>query len=121
MDMEMYVDSYHQQSQADFRSYVLDARHLSIARQLTTLIRSFESKVTETLEEKLDYLFLHPHTDPTVCALIAKNDYYNLATNNCQIFATNLAKRVKEKPPVTAPPAAAITQAFDMKPRFAIN
>ncbi|KAL8983236.1 MAG: hypothetical protein Q9177_005031 [Variospora cf. flavescens] len=53
--------------------------------------------------------------------LTFKNDCYNLATNNCQTFAKNLARRMKKKPPVTAPPAAPITQPFDMKPRFPID
>ncbi|KAL8913040.1 MAG: hypothetical protein Q9171_002108 [Xanthocarpia ochracea] len=53
-------------------------------------------------------------------ALITKNDCYNLAFNNCKIFASRLAKRI-QKPPTPAAPPAPPSQPFDMTARFEID
>ncbi|KAI4210649.1 MAG: hypothetical protein LQ351_006528 [Letrouitia transgressa] len=52
-------------------------------------------------------------------ALIAENDCYNVATNNCKTFASKLAKRIQAAP--AAPPAPGTVtnaQPFDMQVQF---
>ncbi|KAL8728667.1 MAG: hypothetical protein Q9166_005231 [cf. Caloplaca sp. 2 TL-2023] len=47
-------------------------------------------------------------------ALIAKNDCYNLATNNCKTFASKLARNIQKPPPAPAAPRPP-AQPFDMQ------
>ncbi|KAL8923861.1 MAG: hypothetical protein Q9172_002949 [Xanthocarpia lactea] len=70
-------------------------------------------------------LLPHPFTDrvhiiDVADALITKIDCYNLAFNNCKIFASRLARRI-QKPPTPAAPPAPPSQPFDMTAQFEID
>ncbi|KAL9044281.1 MAG: hypothetical protein Q9214_002569 [Letrouitia sp. 1 TL-2023] len=54
-------------------------------------------------------------------AIITKNDCYSLLTNNCQLFARNLGKRITKVPPQAPPPQPAVQPPIDMRPRFEID
>ncbi|KAI4162422.1 MAG: hypothetical protein LQ342_003988 [Letrouitia transgressa] len=54
-------------------------------------------------------------------AIITKNDCYSLLTNNCQLFARNLGKKITKVPPQAPPPQPPIQPPIDMRPRFEID
>ncbi|KAL9611038.1 MAG: hypothetical protein Q9167_004285 [Letrouitia subvulpina] len=66
-------------------------------------------------------IWLANHTTCEAQAIITKNDCYSLLTNNCQLFARNLGKKITKVPPQAPPPQPPIQPPVDMRPRFEID